>query len=293
MDKGSLGDRMKKQYEDRTRFYLTRRQPVIIRLDGKAFHTYTKGLQRPFDKGFIEDMQQTAVYLCENIQGVKCAYVQSDEISLLLTDYDTIKTEGWFDYNVQKMCSVSASLATARFNQLRMLRSVREVDGGIGSLYHADDVLTVDDLKEFKLATFDSRVFAIPDKEEVVNYFIWRQRDAETNSIAMLAQSLYSHSELNKKSCNEMQEMCFQKGINWNNLPFEQKRGSLIINNYYVNNKLIDKYFYVDNGELKYKGLPDPEQMKLINSNSTIRSKWEVVETPIFSKIRETILKFL
>lgn len=288
MDKGSLGDRMKKQYEDRTRFYLTRRQPVIIRLDGKAFHTYTKGLQRPFDEGLIEDMQQMAVYLCDNIQGVKCAYVQSDEISLLLTDYDTIKTKGWFDYNIQKMCSVSASLATAKFNHLRFKRRIDE-----------DELINMSldkHIEVFRLAHFDSRVFAIPDKEEVVNYFIWRQRDAETNSIAMLAQSLYSHSELNKKSCNEMQEMCFQKGVNWNDLPFEQKRGSLIVKNEYVNGeRLLDSQTIEFHPDYNAYAIFDdiPSNFRLLKEEDVHRPKWEVVETPIFSKTRETILKFL
>ena len=115
--------RMKDNYESRSHTFLTRRTPVIIRLDGKAFHTYTRNLEKPFDEGLIEDMQLTAKYLCENIQGAKCAYVQSDEISILLTDYDKLDTKAWFDYNVQKMCSISASLATGKFNQLRLYRT--------------------------------------------------------------------------------------------------------------------------------------------------------------------------
>lgn len=109
----SLGDRMKKQYEDRSRIYLQRRTYTIIRIDGKAFHTYTQGLERPFDSKFCRDMDKTAEFLCRNIQGAQFAFVQSDEISILLTDFETIATEAWFDANLQKMCSVSASLATA------------------------------------------------------------------------------------------------------------------------------------------------------------------------------------
>ena len=105
-DKSGLGNRMKENYENRTRFKLTRRLPVIIRLDGKAFHTYTKGLEKPFDEGLIEDMAETTRFLCENIMGIKCGYTQSDEISLLITDFDKLETQAWFDYNIQKMLSL-------------------------------------------------------------------------------------------------------------------------------------------------------------------------------------------
>jgi len=110
--KDSLGDRMKSFYEDRFRLQLPRRTNILIRIDGKAFHTYTKGLNRPYDTDLMDDMNETTKFLCENIQGAKMGYVQSDEISILITDYDDIDTQGWFDYNLQKMCSISASLAT-------------------------------------------------------------------------------------------------------------------------------------------------------------------------------------
>ena len=107
MSKDKIGDRMKNNYENRTKQFLTRRMPTIIRLDGKAFHTYTKGLNKPFDEGLIEDMQETTKFLCANIQGCKLGYTQSDEITLVLTDYDNLQTDAWFDYNVQKMTSIS------------------------------------------------------------------------------------------------------------------------------------------------------------------------------------------
>src|SRR5699024_4096021 len=107
------GDRMKKSYENRTKQFLPRRTNTIVRLDGKAFHSYCKGLNKPFDEGLIEDMQQTTVYLCKNIQGCKAGYTQSDEITLLLTDYDKLKTEAFFNGNIQKITSVIASMATA------------------------------------------------------------------------------------------------------------------------------------------------------------------------------------
>lgn len=220
----SIMKRMKENYESRSKFFLMRRNPIIIRIDGKAFHTFTKSLNKPFDDGLIEDMIETTKYLCENIQGAKCGYVQSDEISILITDYDNLDTSAWFDYNLQKICSVSASLATSKFNQLRSFRYLKEnrdihKDAGVSPIFEIN-IIT--------LANFDSRVFSIP-KEEVNNYFIARQKDAVKNSISMLAQSLYSHKELHKKNGNEMQELCFQKGHNWNDLSFSKKRGSFII----------------------------------------------------------------
>lgn len=108
----SLGDRMK-GYEGVSRNFLTRRVPAIIRLDGKAFHTFTKGMKKPFDSVLTQTMQETMKYLCENIQGCVLGYTQSDEITLVLTDYATIQTDAWFGYNIQKMCSISASMATS------------------------------------------------------------------------------------------------------------------------------------------------------------------------------------
>jgi tRNA(His) 5'-end guanylyltransferase len=215
--KDPLGDRMKDFYEDRTRYKLARRTNTIIRIDGKAFHTYTKGLQRPFDQGLMEDMNKTAEYLCQNIQGAKFGYVQSDEISILITDYDDIDTHAWFDANLQKMASIAASLATAEFNRLRLIRKMNTTVATAGSI-----------LEQFKHAMFDARVFQIPYQEEVINYFLWRQQDATRNSISSVAQSLYSAKELHGKKTSDMQEMIFQKGINWNDYSPREKRGSII-----------------------------------------------------------------
>lgn len=203
--KDALGDRMKSYYEGRTKTLLPRRTYTIIRIDGKAFHTYTRGLERPFDDNLINDMDETAMYLCENIQGAKFAFVQSDEISILLTDFDKLQTSAWFDGNVQKITSISASLATAKFNQLR----------------------------PGKIALFDSRVFTIPSNIEVENYFIWRQQDTVRNSISSVAQSLFSSKELHKVNVSQMQELCFQKGVNWNDFDDKKKRGRLIVKEYY------------------------------------------------------------
>lgn len=270
----TLGDRMKDYYENRTRTLLPRRTFTIIRIDGKAFHTYTKGLKRPFDAGLIEDMNETTAFLCKNIQGAKLGYVQSDEISLVLTDFDELGTHAWFDNNLQKMASVAASMATAKFNQLRMARATWEGSDVEGMLDH-------DDIQGFKLAMFDARVFQIPFIDEVVNYFIWRQQDAVRNSISSVAQSMYSPRELHGKTTNQMQEMIFQKGTNWNDFTYREKRGGVITKVEHV--YLAKDFKFADDGKTH-----------VIDPNQTIkRTKWEKVETPIFSQDKQFILNLL
>ena len=265
--KDSLGDRMKGYYEDRSRYTLLRRTYTIIRIDGKAFHTYTRGLKKPFDEGLIDDMNQTAAYLCKNIQGAKLAYVQSDEISVLITDFDDLQTDMWFDGNVQKMTSVAASLATARFNQLRWKRDLKILE----DIRKPDEYfINIDDMK---LASFDARVFQIPFAGEVANYFLWRQQDATRNSISSVAQSLYSHKELEKKSSNEKQEMIFQKGINWDSYSFREKRGGVIAR---VEIETPVKFNY-----------QSQEPGDCNKTSTVIRKRWELVETPIFSQDKE------
>lgn len=251
--KDSLGNRIKGFYENRARIYLPRRGYTIIRIDGKAFHTYTKELKKPFDDGLINDMNETALFLCQNIQGAKFAYIQSDEISILLTDFDTITTDAWFDGNIQKITSVSASMTTAKFNALRFIRYITEnFNQDVTNI----TPLWIKNLSKIKEAMFDSRVFTIPSNIEVANYFIWRQQDAVRNSISSVAQTLYSHKELEKCSTNRMQEMIFQKGINWDSYPASYKRGRLILK------------------EIIYN-----------EDNLTIsRTKWKIYEPPIFTK---------
>lgn len=229
--KDSLGDRMKNNYENRAKTYLVRRMPVIIRLDGKAFHTFTRGLVKPYDEIFHFAMNNTMKYLCENIQCVKLGYTQSDEITLLLTDYDTLTTDAWFDNSVQKICSVSASMATMAFNKFFAEEVNRRYD------YYTSDIglqpLSVEEFdalydsyfSKIGIAMFDSRCFNIP-AEEVVNCFIWRQQDATRNAIQMLGQCNFSHKALHGKSCNDIQEMLMtEKSINFNDMPTEFKRG--------------------------------------------------------------------
>lgn len=224
--KDSLGDRMKENYENRSKTYLVRRMPVIVRIDGKAFRTFTKGLKKPYDPIFHNAMNATMKYLCENIQGCKFGYTQSDEITLLLTDFDALTTDAWFDYSVQKICSVSASMATMAFNYYfqKFVDEAYNCNDWTTSPYWGKSI-DKDEFGYFKMAMFDSRCFNIP-KEEVINCFIWRQQDATRNAVSMLGQCHFSHKELQGKSRNDIQDMLMtQKGINFNDMPVEFKRG--------------------------------------------------------------------
>lgn len=219
--KDSLGDRMKNYYENAYRMHLTRRTPVIIRIDGCHFHTFTRGMKKPYDMVLKKAMWNTAIYLCEHIQNARLAYVQSDEISILLVDYNKFTTSAWFDNNIQKMASVSASMATMSFNRLFAMESEEAT--------HYPPSISE---KEFRMyrekwdsATFDSRVFNIPESE-VCNYFIWRQQDATRNSIETLGRCYFSQKELNGVNCNGIQDkLMTKKNINWNDAPTFFKRG--------------------------------------------------------------------
>lgn len=221
--KDDLGTRMK-EYEFVAKHYLTRRMPVIIRLDGKAFHSFCKHLKKPFDSVLTKTMQDTMKYLCENIQGCVFGYTQSDEITLILIDYKRINSSAWFDNNIQKMTSVSASMATLAFNNFFKINVENFINENkeILEYYEYCKILPT----KIGKALFDSRVFNIP-KEEVVNNLIWRQQDATRNSIQSMGQHYFSHKQLHNKNCNDIQDMLMQKyNINWNNLPIYLKRGS-------------------------------------------------------------------
>lgn len=243
MKRDDLGNRMKTFYEEIPKTKLMRRTPVILRIDGKAFHTFTRGFKRPFDDVLIKTMQETAKYLCENVQGCVLAYTQSDEISLLLIDYLRFETSAWFDYEVQKMVSISASMATMAFNKFFSNFMIEEniifsdellENGEYNPNYKNKELINLWSIHKSSIekgAMFDSRVFNIP-KEEVTNYFYWRQLDASRNSIQMVGQANFSHKELQHKSCNDIQDMLMtQKGINWNDFPTYQKRGSCVVRN--------------------------------------------------------------
>lgn len=228
-----LGKRMKEFYEQVPKYRLMRRTPVIIRIDGKAFHTFTRGFERPFDEVLGNAMVKTMQYLCENIQGCIFGYVQSDEISLVLSDYKKLNSDAWFGYEVQKMCSIAASMATMAFNKYFDQECHDWIESA--GLFDYDDFEQADEYVKNRFnaystahrkgAMFDARVFNIP-KEEVVNCIYWRQVDAARNSVQMVGQANFSHNELQNKSCNVIQEMLHeQKGINWNDYPTRWKRG--------------------------------------------------------------------
>jgi tRNA(His) guanylyltransferase len=200
-DKTALGDRMRR-HEAAHRAVLPRRTYTLLRVDGRSFHTYLRGCQRPFDAAFMADMDAVAEALCAEITGSVFAYTQSDEISILITDFASEHTEPWFGGVAAKQLSISAALATAVLNERRLGNR----------------------------ALFDSRVFTISDPMEVANYFLWRQRDAVRNSISMAAQAHFSHKRLHGVNSGGMQELLWSEaGVNWSDYPDGCKRGRVTV----------------------------------------------------------------
>jgi len=262
----SLGDRMK-QYEAVQKTFLIRRLPVIIRLDGKSFHTFTRGMKKPYDDILMVAMQDTMKYLCENIQGCVFGYTQSDEITLVLTDYATLETDAWFGYNIQKITSVSASMATLEFNRVFKKLSEQLIEDYFEAWNTDDDDRKYCERMEkamYNGAMFDARVFSLP-RHEVCNCLIWRQQDAVRNSIESAGQSQFSHKELHKKTCKQIQEMLIkEKGIYWDDYPTSFKRGSAC-----------------------YK-VPE------LKDGSVIRNKWKIdTEIPLFTEERIFIERWI
>ena len=237
-----LGTRMKTFYESTPKIHLMHRCPVAIRLDGRAFHTFTKGFQKPFDEILMKSMQKTMQYLCKNIQGCVFGYTQSDEITLILVDYKNLTSTAWFDYDVQKVCSIAASMATMAFN--RAFEKNVEAESHVFSDEWLDDENFNPNYKNKELrslwlvhkkavnkgAMFDARCFNIP-KEEVANLIYWRQLDAMRNSVQAVGQANFSHIKLQGKSCADIKEMLKEKGVDWDSLPFECQRGSCCVKN--------------------------------------------------------------
>lgn len=204
----SLGDRIKR-YEETYQYKLTPRSCLFIRLDGKAFHTFTRTCEKPFDQNIIDTMVYAAEQTAAEMQGFKLAYIQSDECTFMLTDFDTLQTQGWFGYELSKILSVSASLFTAHFNKHYFW------------MYRDD----------YTPAVFDSRAFIVP-KEDAANVFIWRQKDWVRNSVQMLARAHFSHKQLDRKSIPEIHEMLHTKGINWAHLDPQLKNGTFIYSDF-------------------------------------------------------------
>lgn len=229
----TLGDRMKRA-EKVSKRYLSIRTPVIIRIDGKAFHTYCRSFDKPFSDVLHSIFCKAVMSVMRDcgVSGAKLAYFQSDEISILLTDWSNYETQPFFDYNVSKLESVIASMVTAHFN--------------FEVAQYWQNVCCSNLTFGGKLAYFDARAFNL-SKEEVVNYFIWRQQDASRNSVQMLGSNYFSVSELHCKNNKQVQEMLLlQKNINWNDLPTWQKRGTCI--KYFSNQLEVDGILKYDNG---------------------------------------------
>ena len=267
MDNSELAARMKDFYENPAKTQLLRRMPVAIRLDGKAFHTFTRGFQKPFDPVLMDAMQRTMKYLCENIQGCVFGYTQSDEITLILIDYQNLTSEAWFNYEVQKMASVSASMATMVFNKY-FSENIIEYNSTYNPLIEKNKKFIERYVNVAKKgAMFDARCFNIP-KEEVTNLIYWRQLDAMRNSIQMVGQTHFSPAKLKNKTCNDIQDMLItQCGINWNTFTIPCKRGTACI-------KVEEKE------TIKEPNVYFGEQ---IGERIIVRRKWKIdYEIPIF-----------
>lgn len=204
-----------KKYEAVNNHLLTPRMPVAIRVDGKAFHTYTKGFNYPFSKSLMEAMESAAFDTACNIQGVKAVYVQSDEVTFILTDYERRETQGWFNYEHQKIVSLSAALMTGYFNKyIKEFSKQHLEEGALGN----------------KIAFFDSRAFNVPT-DDVTNLLLWRAQDWKRNSLQMYARFFYSHNECRQKNSNDLHEMLYKKGKNWaTDLTNREKNGVFIFN---------------------------------------------------------------
>ena len=256
-DTTALGDRMK-QFEAATRAVLPRRTFTVVRCDIRAAHVYLRLAKRPFDAAFMEVMDATAAVLCAEMSGSVFAYVQSDEISVLLTDFGSVHAQAWFAGVAQKMASIAAATATAEFNHQACIASFQE-----GRL----------DVPHTK-ATFDARVFTIPDPVEVANYFVWRQRDCTRNSVSMAAQAHFSHKRLHGLNGGEMQELLWsEKGVNFNDYPDGAKRGR-------VCTRVTEK------GPVTYTD----KRTGAENTVDAVRSRWVTEAAPHFAAVPSSFL---
>jgi len=256
----TLGERMKK-YEHENRVYLDDSLPIIVRLDGKAFHTFTKGFERPFDGVLQKTMQLVMKELCEEMQGAMFGYTQSDEITIVLYHRNP-RSHLWFNGNIQKIVSVSASLATLYFN--KYFKAIVEAleESGCGTL---DPKLYETYKRKYDKAIFDSRAFNVPTKEEVLNCLIWRQLDAMKNSVQMVAQNVFSHKSLQGMHGGEIQKrLKEEKDIHWDKYRIPDQRGASCI--------LVKREIKTDMG-------------------TAIRRKWKVdLQMPILTEDREYVV---
>ena len=266
MKSDSLGERMKR-YEAAAKQVLVPRTPVLARIDGRAFHSFCRGLTKPYDADFHACMWAAATALCKDVAGCKLAYVQSDEISLLVTDYESVGQDRHFGYEVPKLCFTMAATASvaflAEFYKRFPERATRMLQTGRG------------------LPTFDARVFNVP-REDVCNLLIWRQRDAERNSLTMHAQAHYSHKQLHGQGKAAKHDLLHDVGVNWNDLPVPQRRGVCVVREAHEVPKVRPPIKDLGSDAAWVASVSDD----LLNpaEGTTSRSRWVVDEDiPIFS----------
>lgn len=232
MDSTDLAARMK-LYEAATSLHIDSSRWMIIRIDGRAFHTYTRGLERPFDWRLADDLDHAAQVLCADVDGAKAAYLQSDECSVVVPP---AVSEHWFGGKVQKVASVAASVFTAAFLECR--------DG----------------------ATFDARVISLPDEWEVRAYLCWRQADCRRNAVSMVAQSVFSHKQLNGRGTGERLEMLEREGVVFESFPTADRLGRWVTKENYVG----DVTFF------------DPRKGVDVTVEGVVRSRWVSEAAPVF-----------
>lgn len=235
------------------------RLPVVARMDGRAFHSFTRGMNRPYDERLSKLMVETALYLVRETNACM-GYTQSDEITLAWHSTDP-QSQIWFDGRVAKMTSQLAAHATLCFNRLLAQIAPEYLD---------------------RQPTFDARVWTVPNRTEGANVFVWREWDATKNSISMAASALYSDKALHAKNGSEKQEMLWQKGVNWNDYPAFFKRGT------YVQRRTVVKPFSAE----EIDRLP-PKHAARTNPALTVeRSEWRALELPIITTItnREAVI---
>ncbi len=247
-----LGDRMKVYESAETGRRFMDQLPICARIDGKGFSKFTRELKRPYDERLSQLMIATTAFLVDETSAL-AGYTQSDEISLLWFQADP-KSQLYLDRRIQKLTSILASMATAKFNA-GLAAALPEKSG--------------------ELALFDCRVWALPNKDEAANTFLWRERDASKNSVSMAARALYSHAELQEKSGSEMQELLFQKGVNWNDFPAFFKRGTFVLR------RSVNRRFTPAELEV----LPPRHAAKLDPDLVISRTEVRPVEMPSFGKV--------
>lgn len=246
-------------YRGLTNYKLLPGSYVIVMLDGRSFSKLIKNkFNKPFDDNFIDMMNETAKYVCENVQGCKLAYVQSDEISLVLTDFDTPTTDAFFGYRLCKMQSIIASLATAKFNQLMLSHNLEKhsydalLEDGADTLYSVKDAIRAVD--NATLYQFDCKCWNVPNINDVFAWFLYRQIDCVRNSKQQTAQTYLPHKMLlNLDTDAQLGLLIEEKGIDWNCYPMGHKYGRFL----WKDKVLMSN---IDTGELyhRYKWLVQP-----------------------------------